>query len=169
METGQIRVAADVMQRDVVTVSPRWSMAELERVLCEHKIGGAPVVDGKELVGVVSRSDLVRQTEAERSRAGQSCDYYRGYDCDPRDEQRTQLAEESFVSNRLTSERVADVMSPPSFVASPDMSIRDVAGLLSRHSVHRVPVVDGGRLVGIISSLDLVDLIASGSLVTLDS
>jgi len=159
-----VQVAADIMTREVATASPRWTLAELERVLCEKKVNGFPVVEGRTLVGVVSRFDIIRKLSVERSRAGEISDYFRRYDADEDAVLKSFLAEEQSVAVRLSAERVSDVMSPPTFVAPPDMAIRDVAALLFEHRIHRVPVVDEGReLVGIISSLDIVGLVAKGA------
>jgi CBS domain-containing protein len=55
---------------------------------------------------------------------------------------------------------VRDIMRSNVVIAAPGDSLRDVAQLMLRHSVHRVPIVKEGRLVGLISSMDLVRLVA---------
>lgn len=157
-------IAADVMEPHVTSASPRWTVAELERVLCEERVSGLPVVEGDKLVGVVSRSDVVRQLVVERSRAGEMSDYFRGDAGDEAQELSSLLEEEHFVADRLVKLRVADVMSPPTYVVSPSLKLTDVALLLCKHRIHRVPVVEDGRIVGIISALDIVSLVAGGTL-----
>ena len=152
--------AADVMRKDPVTASPAWSLAELERELCANRFSGFPVVEGGRLVGVVSRSDVVRQLALERSRAGAFSDYFRRDDADAAADEAELLEEERFVASRAAKLRVADVMSPPTFMVSPDTTVPEVAQLLVSKRIHRVPVADDDRLVGIISSLDLVALLA---------
>lgn len=152
------------MTREVASASPRWTIAELERSLCEKKVSGFPVVDGERLVGVVSRSDVIRQLAVERSRAGEISDYYRLYDGYEETGLQSLITEERFVADRLATERVEDVMSPPTFIVPPEATVSEVASLLSDQRIHRVPVVDGERLVGIISSLDIVELVAKGTL-----
>lgn len=164
MEIRLSWIAADVMESHVATAQPRWTLAELERVLCEKKISGMPVVDGPTLVGVVSRSDIVRQLVVERARAGEISDYFRNDTGDSEEALRSIAEEEQFVANRLASLRVHEVMSPPTFTVSPTLALPDVAKLLCEHRIHRVPVVEDGELVGIISSLDIVGLLAGGTL-----
>jgi CBS domain-containing protein len=164
MPSSSDLLAAAIMERDVATASPRWTVTELERQLCEKKVSGFPVVDGRELVGVVSRADVIRQGAIEHSRAGEISDHFRRDDCDREEELRALVEEKRFAAERLANLRVADVMSPPTFVASPDMTIREVAELLIQHRIHRVPVADGAALVGIISTLDIVELVARGDL-----
>lgn len=163
MKSPAVRVASQIMTREVAIASPQWTLAELGRVLCERRVSGLPVVEKKTLVGVVSSSDLIRRSAVERSRAGEISDYFRGYDLGPDEQIDSLVAEEQAVARRITSTRVADVMSPPAFVVVEATPIRDVAKLLVTHRIHRVPVVSDGELVGIVSSLDLIDLIASGS------
>lgn len=154
--------AADLMTRDVATAGPRWSLRELERVLTKERVSGLPVVEGDKLVGVVSRADVIRQLNVERSRAEQISEYFRGHDPDPRAVLSAVRDEERFVDLRIRDELVRDVMSPAPFVVSPQTTIREVAALLSDHHIHRVPVVDGRRLEGIVSALDIVRYVAQG-------
>ncbi len=152
--------AADVMKREVATVSPSWSLIELERGFGEKRVSGFPVVEGGRLVGVVSRTDVLQQMDVERSRAGVFSDYFRSDDESPEAERAEVLKEEDFVSARMSGLTVRDVMSKPHFVAEPDTPLRDVARLMVRERIHRLPVVDDDALVGIVSSLDLVAVLA---------
>ncbi len=56
-------LARDIMTRDLVTASPEQSLVEVRHSLIEARIGGAPVVSGGRLIGVISRSDLIRIEE----------------------------------------------------------------------------------------------------------
>lgn len=152
--------ARDVMRSDVRVIGPDKKLAELDRAFLAHKVGGFPVVDAGRLVGIVSRSDVVRQLDIEQSLAENVSDYYREayeYNVDPVES----LADiGARVGGRIEDLRVRDVMSKRIIAVPPDASIQEVAATLSKHSIHRVPVTDGGRLVGIVSSLDLVRLLA---------
>lgn len=53
--------------------------------------------------------------------------------------------------------RVKDVMSKPPVTVTPDTSLRDLAALLTEHEISGVPVVEGGRIVGVVSASDIVD------------
>ncbi len=152
------------MSTNVATASPKWTIAEFERQLCAKKVSGFPVVDQDRLVGVVSRSDIVRQLTLEHSRADSMSDYFRRDDADDAELEQSLLEAEQFVGTRLATLRVSDVMSPPTFLAAPEMTAREVAQLMVGNKIHRLPVADDGRLVGLISSLDLVRLIALGEL-----
>jgi CBS domain-containing protein len=70
-------VAAEVMRRAVKTVPASMPLHELERHFTESGVSGFPVVEGDQLVGVISRSDIVRQLAEERQTAQRTSDFYR--------------------------------------------------------------------------------------------
>ena len=153
---------SEIMTREVATASPSWKLADLERAFFSERISGFPVVDDAgDLVGVVSRSDVVRALAFERSRAGETSDYYRSHDSwQEADEALTIRAESESVAARLEKTRVSDLMSPAAHVIASDASVQEAAALMRESSIHRVPVVDQGKLVGILSALDIVGLVA---------
>ena len=152
--------AKDVMQVDVVTVESKLLLADLERTLISVGISGCPVVDDGQLVGVVSRSDVVRQLCDERLLAERGSDYYR----DATGFHEVPLVSFKDISDRvgerIESFQVKDVMTSKPWAVSPTQPLYEVAQKLTEHQIHRLPVTDQGRLVGIITALDLVKLIA---------
>lgn len=158
------RTAADLMHRDPSVASPSWTAAELERAFFSEQCSGFPVVRKGELVGVVSRSDVLRRMAADRSREGELSDFFREY-VGPQlvDEAEIQREETHALAEHLAGCTVADLMSPPTYVVDATTPIEEVARLLVQHHIHRVPVVSNGSLVGIISSLDLVAVLAESS------
>ena len=152
---------SDVMQRKPAVVSPEWSVAELERAFFRHQCSGFPVVEAGALVGVVSRSDLVRRLAVERAREGQISDFFReSHALERGAADDFKRAEVAAIAERRRGCRVADLMSPADFVVTPETPIREAAALLVDHHIHRVPVVENDQLVGILGSLDLVGLLA---------
>jgi CBS domain-containing protein len=149
------------MRAKVRTVSPETSLPDLERALLEARLTGFPVVDGGRLVGVVSHSDIVRKLATERTYAEYQSDFHRNVggfeDLDPV-ESLEQVAKR--VGSRLGSLKVKDVMSKAPVTVSPDDLVSDVARLLVERRIHRVPVTHEGRLEGIITSFELMGLIA---------
>lgn len=156
--------ASDVMQRETHVASPSWDVATLERAFVAKRCTGFPVVDEGRLVGVVSRSDIVRRLALEHAREGEISDFFREFGpLHAQDEASIQRGEARALGERLAGWRVADLMSPPTFVVEEDTPIAAVAEMLVQHRIHRVPVVAEGRLVGILSTLDLVALLAKPS------
>jgi CBS domain-containing protein len=151
-------LARDVMQSRVVTVEPKLPAADLEQLLDRHAISGAPVVEGGRLVGVVSRADLAGAGAAAGDEADSLLAYYEdvaGAASSRRD--RARLAGE-----RAASLKVRDLMQTELVTVAPDASLQKVAAALADRRIHRVLVVEGEQLVGIVSSLDLVRLLADG-------
>lgn len=152
----------DLMQRYVITVSAGSTLPELERALLNKNVSGFPVMNAGRLVGVVSRSDVVRQICVERTKAEYTSDFY----CDyagfsiPRDAEQsfTEIAET--VGCQIDHLSVADVMNHDVFSIAPDESLSAAARLMVNHHIHRLPVVEDQALVGVISSLDIVRYVA---------
>lgn len=153
-------VVADVMQREVRSVHPAMQLAELEEVLLRARISGAPVVENGRVVGVVSRSDVVRQLALEQSRAEESAFYLQPFEHEP-DPERFSLEVSQTVGARLARARVADVMIASVICIAPSAPISEAAALMLERRVHRLLVVEDDRLSGILSSLDLVRLLAN--------
>ncbi len=154
--------ASDVMQTDVRTVGAKMTLADLDRAFLEDRVSGFPVVQEGRLVGLACRSDVVRQLGVEQSVAETVSDYYRdvgGIRTDPA-ETLDSIARQ--VGARIEKLRVKDVMTHELITVSPADSLQEVARSLVEHRIHRLPVVDAGRLVGILTSLDLVRLFAEG-------
>ena len=144
--------ARDVMVSPVITVQPSCSVKKAAKMLLEHRISAVPVVDrdGK-LVGIISEGDLVHRSEAgtERQRS-------RWLSALVGDET---LAAEYVKAN---ARRVEDVMTRNVVTASPDMALHEIAALLEKHAIKRVPIVRDGQLVGIVSRANLIQALASG-------
>lgn len=154
-------LARDVMQSRVVTVEPSLPATELEQLLERERISGAPVVEGGRLLGVVSRADLVSAAAGAEDEADSLLAYYEDVaGAAPSRSARARLAGE-----RAASLRVRDLLQTELVSVAPDAPVQKVAAALAERRIHRVLVVDGERLVGIVSSLDLVRLLADGRVV----
>jgi CBS domain-containing protein len=151
-------LARDMMRADVITLSPELPLVEAQRVLVEEEITGAPVVDdGGQVVGVVAASDLLRAVSEEHDTGMTQASYFR--DSLPFSVSDWSRDVEDF-QDRLEELTVADAMSKDIVSVPPGASLREVAATLRNHHVHRVLVVEGTRLLGIISSFDFVELFA---------
>jgi CBS domain-containing protein len=155
------RQARDVMQTELVTVRPNLPLGELEEVLLRLRIHGVPVVEGGRVVGVVSRSDVVRQLKLEEQRLTDSAYYLEPFDAElrsPEDRGRTGEA----VAARIAKLRVQDVMIEDLLSVAPDASLQEIAKVMLERRVRRVLVMEAGTLLGLVSSLDLLRLFAEG-------
>ncbi|MDF2814745.1 MAG: hypothetical protein K0Q81_945 [Paenibacillus sp.] len=112
----------DIMSTDCVTVTPKDNIYEIAVKMKQHDIGFIPVVDGDQLIGVVTDRDLV----------------IRGY-----------------ADKHSGSGAVKEVLSTDVTTASPDLSVDEAAKLMANRKVRRLPVVENGKLIGVVAIGDL--------------
>ncbi len=138
--------AQEIMTRDVVSVLPNTKVREIATLMSERHVSGVPVVaaDGQ-LLGVVSQSDLLHRAELGTERKRKA---WLSLFADP-----DVMAREYSKSHGIEAH---DVMSRPVVSVTADADLQEVADVLERHRIKRVAVLDGGKLVGIISRGDLV-------------
>ena len=142
--------AADVMTADVITVTPDTSVREIAKLMYTRHISGVPVIDReKRVIGIVGDGDLLGHAEVAGER------------------RRTWWFDAFVNSNALARDYIkthgriaADVMTPTVITVAPTASIAEIAKLLERHRIKGVPVVDGGKLVGIVARSDLLRALA---------
>ena len=141
------RPVRDVMETEVVTLRPEMSARDAARVLAEHRIGGAPVVDEqRRVLGVLSQSDLAR-LEADRPSAAAAGAFFSDVE-DYRD-LAVLPADESLV--RVDAVMQRDVLSVP-----PAATLQEAAQRMRAQRIHRLLVLEDGRLRGLVSALDLL-------------
>lgn len=153
--------ASDVMVHQVFTVPPDLKVVDLDQELYANRIGGAPVVDGRKLVGIVSRSDIDRLVSHQRSGPAATASYYWQGDLPEGEEPAAPDNPASTTVEILQETLVREIMTPQVISVSPEEPISRVARLMYDRRIHRVLVVEGGELQGLISSLDLVGVLAS--------
>ena len=148
-------IVQDIMTRDLITVLPETEIIQAARLLLENHINGMPVTDetGK-LVGIICQSDLVAQQK--------------------------KLPLPSFFSfmdgiiplssmkkiekqvKKIAATVVAQAMTPNPITVQSDMNIETVAALMVEKNFHTLPVVDKGRLVGIVGKEDILRTLLPG-------
>ncbi len=143
--------ARDIMTSPVITVSPRTEVQKVAELFLEKRISGAPVLDEEgKLVGVVSEGDLLQRSEAGTGRR--------------RSWWLSLLASKQSLASEYVREHgrhVADIMSRRLITASPETPVREIARLLEKHGIKRVPIVENGEVVGLVSRANLIQAIAS--------
>ena len=145
--------AIDIMTRPVITAPPDTPVLKVAQLMSDHRISGIPVVDAQEgLVGLVTEGDLLRRTElhTERRAKGLIAAIFLG-----------RREAEAFISAHGTTAK--DVMSANVVAVAPDTTVRQIANIFETRGIRRVPVVDNGALVGIVSRADLIRALATGA------
>jgi len=143
--------ATDVMATNVITVRLDTPVATIAGVLLANRISAVPVVNDKDaLVGIVSEGDLIHRVEAgtERHRSWW-LELLAG---------KEMLAQE-FVKSH--ARKAADVMTRSVVSVQPDTPLGDIASLLEKHRIKRVPVVINGKIAGIVSRANLIQALVS--------
>jgi CBS domain-containing protein len=143
--------AEDIMTRRVLCVYANMELRELAKLFLDTRITGAPVTDtnGK-LLGVVSQTDLLRYDMNHDTELMVEPSFYATARIEGRHLPR------GFQVQDTNTGTVADVMSPVAHTVTPTASVESVARLMRRKHVHRVIVTKTGKVVGIISALDLL-------------
>jgi CBS domain-containing protein len=153
--TMQVREA---MRADLEAVSPSATLTALERLLTKQRISGVPVVDGQRIVGVVSRTDIVKAAVAEQAVAEIASDWYHV----PAAPQSSISEIGATMGEQLVKLTVADVMTREVIAVAPDDALIDAIKLMASKELHRVLVVAEGKLAGILTSTDVLRVLAEG-------
>ena len=146
-------LARDVMTTPVLTVRPDTDVAEIAELLLECRISAVPVIDDDGAVrGIVSEGDLIDRADAgTRHRRSWWLEMLRG------SEERAR----EFL--RARGRRAEDVMTREVVAAAEDTPLPELAAMLERHQVKRVPVLRAGKLIGIVSRANLLQGLALGA------
>lgn len=139
----------EIMTKEVVTVTKETTVAELARIFAERHISSLPVVDDSgNLVGIVTETDLVEQDKSLHIPTVISIfDWVIYLESDKKFEKELK---------KMTGRTVGDIYSTEVMTVSPDATVSEVADLFSSRRINAVPVVDGGRLAGIVARIDLI-------------
>jgi len=124
---------SEIMTKEVVTLQEEQSLREALGLLQRHRIRHVPVVSGTRLIGIVTDRDLKRATPSLLS----------GID------------REAF-DRVLDETRVGQVMTRNPYTVTPSMSLKDAAKILIDQRFGALPVIEGGKVIGIITETDLL-------------
>jgi len=143
--------AIDVMERHVISVHPDTDVGEAIKLLSKHDVSALPVVDAhNHLLGLISEADLIHRVEIGTEKhhpwwveavTGASA-----------------LAEEFAKSH---GKKVHELMTKEVVSASEETPLSEIASLLERKRIKRVPITKNGKLVGVVSRSNLIQALAS--------
>jgi CBS domain-containing protein len=132
-----------IMTRKVLTVSPETPLKDVARLLSENHISGVPVCDADGAVlGVVSEADILRKEEGvSPDVGGRFAWFFRRLDGE---------------LDKVAARTAGEAMTAPALTGRPTQQVSDAARVMIEHRINRLPVVNAGRLVGIVTRADLV-------------
>jgi len=142
--------AGDIMTRPAITVTPQTTIAEAARLMVNERVSGLPVTDADgAIVGIVTEGDLLH-----RSETGTAARHSRWLELlvGP-----GRLARDYVHAH---ARKVGEIMTTKVVSAEPGTELSEVVKLMEAHRVKRLPIIDGGRLVGILSRANLVAALA---------
>jgi CBS domain-containing protein len=151
--------ASDVMVSHVITVKPNAPLQEVARILLTNRISGAPVVDDSgKLVGIISEGDLLRRTAEGAWPKSWGPPPRRGWAKWLMDGMDAEASDAEYVTQ--PNRDVAEIMTREIILAQPETPVSDIATLVVHHRIKRVPIVQNGKIVGLVSRANLIQALA---------
>ena len=170
---------SDIMTREVVTLTPQTTLREAIELFAARHISGAPVICGDTVVGVMSAADVLAFAASTSDDGAGGPEFQGSIDGSGDDDYECEnVALGSYFTDlwddvgldttdrmnplhgaewRLLEEHTVDeVMTRSAVTLEPNDSVLDAAAAMQSRSIHRVVVLEHGRLVGIVSALDVV-------------
>ncbi|MEO9805813.1 MAG: CBS domain-containing protein [Reichenbachiella sp.] len=123
-----------IMTRDVLTIDVNQSLHEVNEILAKNHIRHLPVVSGEELVGIISQTDILRISFGNTFGAGQ------------------EDADEA-IFDMLS---INQVMKHEPMIIGQNQTIREAAQIFTEQEFHALPVLDGDKIVGIVTTTDII-------------
>jgi CBS domain-containing protein len=150
--------ARDIMRTDVVTVPYSAPLSEVERILSDHRISGAPVTDeAGHIIGVISVRDLIdRYAENPDAHPRRGAGFFHLSSEETLDDDF-----EAFEVPEESEETAADLMTSEVYSVAPDAGLREIAREIVEHKVHRLLVKEKDHYVGLISTLEILDSLSA--------
>jgi len=141
-EIGQ--KAEDIMSKDIVKVKPKDSIHRVSRILAENDTSGAPVVDDiGRIVGVISEHDIVAFLSTFDMTKLEVMDS-------------SNLPHLAHIYLQASAKPIEEIMMKEVVTADPDATIDQLAEIMTENNINRVPIVEKGNLVGIVSRIDIL-------------
>ena len=144
----------DIMTTEVITVRPETEIVEATRLLLEKHINGLPVVDDNgKLVGILCQSDLIVQQK--KLPLPSFFTFLDGFI------PLTSMKQLEKEIQKAVATTVSQAMTPDPVTVRPDTGLNSVAALMVDKNFHTLPVVEGGKLVGIVGKEDVIRTLTS--------
>jgi len=154
--------AADIMVSDVITIRASTTIEELAELFQIHNINGAPVVDDDGLlIGIVTEDDIVV------GGMGLTDEELDGLDDEPETSDPAGEAQSAADSDKEETSvpevrQVGEIMTPNPIAVEEDVPVEELCNLMWNLKIHRIPIVSKGKVLGIVSTIDLCRLVAQG-------
>jgi CBS domain-containing protein len=139
----------DIMTTNPITVAPETEILQATKIILEKDINGLPVLDGKKLVGIICQSDLiVQQKKFPIPSLFTLLDGIFPL---------TSMKHIEKETKKIAATTVAQAMTTDPLTIEPEMTIEEVATIMVNKKFHTLPVVEGGKLVGVVGKKDILE------------
>ncbi|PTD94392.1 histidine kinase [archaeon SCG-AAA382B04] len=147
----------NVMTEEVITVDNDASLREAAKLLRKNEISGAPVVDGEEVVGMISEEDILRSFKEEKSFEHDLWlpSPFELVEIPIREI--LEIREYKKLLNQTGKEDISSVMSDKVFSVGPEDDVSEVAEIMTNKKINRVPVINDSELIGIVAREDIIN------------
>lgn len=145
----------EVMNKDVIVCAPNDTLAHLADMFKKNHISGIPVVDKGKVVGLVSETDLIKLFRIpEYSNDLWLPSPFEIIEIPIRNLVKLEETKKFFENMKLRP--VKDIMTRTVHAISPDEELEDASAMMVKHNVNRLPVIENGKLVGIVARSDII-------------
>ncbi len=151
----------DVMNPEPVACQASDAVSDAVKLLKKNDISGMPVLEGERLVGVVSESDLLKMLSAEDEGGLWLPSPLEILEVPIRDLIRWERLQAG--AEEIGKIRVTDVMTKKVVTVGPEDTIERAASMMVRHRINRLPVLEGEKLVGIVTRGDIIAGLGMGA------
>lgn len=147
-----MKKAKDIMNRNVITMTPDMEIKEAARILLEKHINGAPVLDyDGQVVGIICQSDLIAQQK--KIHMPSVFTFLDGFiPIGSLKQMETEI-------KKISALTIADAMTNEPVCVNPETAIEEIASLIADNKFHTIPVVEDDKLVGVIGLEDILKTI----------
>ncbi|MCZ7400592.1 MAG: CBS domain-containing protein [Candidatus Methanoperedens sp.] len=145
----------DVMNKDVIICAPNDTLGHLADMFKKNHISGIPVVDKGKVVGLVSETDLIKLFKIpEYSNDLWLPSPFEIIEIPIRDLVKFEETKKFFENMKLRP--VKEIMTKTVHAISPDEDLEDASTMMVKYDVNRLPVIENGKLVGIVARSDII-------------
>ena len=152
-----MKTAKDIMNKRVISFSPNDSIFDVAKVFAKKNISGAPVIEKNKVIGIISASDIIRFIDIKLAKLPMI--YAPGISCFLL--MFVQLEKENIdfkkELKKITRIKIRDVMTKTVITIKPNATLVEIANIIEKNDVNRLPVVnDKGKLIGIVTRADVI-------------
>ena len=146
--------AQDIMTTDCITLTPDTDIATAAKTLLDKNINGAPVVEGDKVVGVLCQADLIAQQK--RITLPSFFTLLDGvFPISSHEDLEREMT-------KISATKVGEAMTPAPTFIMPKTSIEDIATMMANEKLYTLPVIENGKLVGVVGKEDVLKTLLKG-------